>query len=237
MPEIHSFLSTMTSFRVMRSICFFFILTLLPYQTTAQGKLALYLDFDCKTPSELAPSVSLPLSTCLVPVGAVSIAIELLPSCGSGTASMIMYEDTSCARNTFSSTNSYTGWSDITNCFYLFISKSVPGVMFTCDEPATDPQPTSTSSIMASIIAGVATGSASVSQATTGSTANMTSQKTGSPTTATSSPTGNSGGSSSTASGGFLSNLSTSDKIALGVGLGVGIPSMCLPLTAKFARL
>lgn len=209
----------------LRSIYFLLILSLLPYQTLAQGKLALFLDFDCKTPSQLEPYVSLPLSTCLVLVGVVSIAIDQFPACDSGTASMIMYEDTSCARNTFSGTGSYTGWSDITNCFYMFISASVPGVMFTCDEPATDPQPTSTSSITASITAGVATGSAGASKATSATTQDGTGS-TSTSTAGTSSPTTESDGSTSS------SGISTSDKIAIGIGLGVGIPSIVIALLA-----
>ena len=144
--SMNSLLLTMTPLNLglLPRFCFLLILSRLLHQTVAQGKLALYLDDGCSTPSELAPTATLSLSICLVPVGAVAIAIEQLPACDSGTANMIMYEDTSCARAYFdSTTNSYEGWSDYTNCFYLYITESIPGVMFTCDEPATDPQPTS----------------------------------------------------------------------------------------------
>jgi len=213
---------------VLRSVSFALIILvgLLPHRTLAQGKLALYLDFDCKTPSQLQPSVSLPLSTCLAPVGAVSVAIQLLPKCNNGaTASLIMYDDTSCARSSFSKTGSYTGWSDINNCFYRFISTSVPAVMFTCEKPANNPQPTSTSTVSASMIAGVATGDVG------GPTAAATSLPgTGSNSLPTNGSDGGGGDSLGSAGGSPLSGLSTSDRIALGVGLGVGIPSIVIAL-------
>ena len=236
---------------LLRNICFFLVLGLLPHQTLAQGKLALYLDFACSTPSSLEPSVSLPLSTCLVPVGAVSLAIQQFPKCDSGTANMIMYEDTSCALNTFSKSESYTGWSSRDNCFYWFIGKSIPGVMFTCEEPATNPQPTSTSTVRASIIAGVATddpatgsatgpatGPADASKTTTASTGKTTAT-TGKTTATTQSGTGSAttstaGTSSDNASSSNSSGLGRSDKIAIGVGLGVGIPSIVIGFLAWF---
>ncbi|KAH8662462.1 hypothetical protein BX600DRAFT_319911 [Xylariales sp. PMI_506] len=205
----------------------FLVLGLFPRWTLAQGKVALYIDFDCKTPSQLEPSTTLPLSTCLVPIGAVGIAIEQFPNCDNGTASMIMYQDTSCARNTFSDSGTYTGWSDITNCYYLYISKSVPGIMFTCDEPATDPQPTSTSSVTASIVAGAATGSVGESKSTSTS-----SSPAATTTLSTTGSSGSGGSSSDGASSSSTSGLSMSDKIAIGVGLGVGIPSILIALFA-----
>jgi len=210
-------------------IFFFIFLSILPYKVVAQGKLALYLDYDCRTPSQLLPSVSVLLSTCLVPVGADSIAIQAEPACESGTASLIMYEDASCARDTFSTTGSYTGWSDVTNCFYLYVSKNIPGVMFTCDDPASVPQPTSILSITASIIAGVATSAAGRSTTTSIANANPTTQS-GSESNASSSGSTASNSSPTTSSKSSSGGLATSDKIAIGVGLGVGIPSIIIAL-------
>ncbi|KAK1765329.1 hypothetical protein QBC33DRAFT_176407 [Phialemonium atrogriseum] len=247
---MHSFATMIPiTHHLLRNICFFLVLGLLPQQTLAQGKLALYLDFACSTPSSLEPSVSLPLSTCLVPVGAVSLAIQQFPKCDSGTASMIMYEDTSCALNTFSKSKSYTGWSSRDNCFYWLIGKSIPGVMFTCEEPATNPQPTSTSTVRASIIAGVATddpatgsatGPADASKTTAASTGKTTAS-TGKTTATTQTGTGTgstttstAGTSSDNASSSNSSGLGRSDKIAIGVGLGVGIPSIVIGFLAWF---
>lgn len=222
------------------------LIFLFPSKALAQGKLALFLDFYCKTPSQLQPTVSLPLSTCLVPVGALSVAINQFPACDSGTASMIMYEDTSCARSTFDKTKSYTGYSDLANCFYLFVGKSIPGIMFTCEEPATNPQPTSTASITASAIAGVATGQGGGAKTTTASTTSSSPppSKTSSPNTGGdgggsgnpsdgSSTTSSAGGKpSGDASDSDSSSLSRSDKIAIGVGLGVGLPSVVVGILA-----
>jgi len=210
----------------MRYCSLLLTLSLLPHRIAAQGRLALFLDFYCKTPSQIAPSASLPLSTCLVPIGAVSVAISQLPACDSGTASMIMYQDTSCARDTLSISNTYTGWSDINNCFYLYVSKSIPGIMFTCDPPATDPQPTATSTLTASIIAGVATGAPKAATSAT------TQHGTESPTLAPNSTVSTSSPPTSTGKSGVFSGLSTSDRIALGVGLGVGIPTILIGLVA-----
>lgn len=221
-----------TTLNRLHDIYLFLILCLYQRLTNAQGTFALFLDFYCKTPSELAPAVSVPLSTCLVPTGAVSVAIQQFPSCEGGTASMIMYQDTSCALSTFSKTGAYTGWHGSNdNCFYLDLSDSIPGLMFTCEKPASNPQPTSTTTIVAYMVAGVATDHPSTSMSSTPAATNeqgssSTSFSTISSTTVQTQATisSNSDGNSGS------SGLSSSDKIAIGVGLGVGIPSILIGL-------
>ena len=82
---------TMKSLRVLPKTCSFLIFLLLPFRTIAQGELALYLDSSCTTASQLVPKVSLPVSTCLVLIDVLGIAIDLYPSCSnSNTANMII---------------------------------------------------------------------------------------------------------------------------------------------------
>ena len=117
------------------------------------------------------------------------------------------------------------------NCHYLSVIYGIPSVMFTCDNTATNPQPTSTTSVTASLVAGVATSPARGSQATTISTTSTSSSidETSSPTTGS----GDSGGGSSDSGDSTgSSGLDSSDKIAIGVGLGVGIPSIIIGLVA-----
>ena len=227
----------MKSSRLLPNLYSLFILGLLPSQTIAQGKLALFSDWYCQTPTRVNPTTSLALSTCLIPIGADSIAIDLLPACDNGNKSqMVMYQDSSCAR---AMSPSYSGRSDGNNCYYYFGTESIPSVMFTCEDPATDPQPTSTSTVTATPGPGVAT-SAKGTNSQTGSAAPTTplgsSPSSSSATTGqASSPTTGGKGASATGDSNSSSGstgLGTSDKIALGVGLGVGVPTIVIGLLA-----
>jgi uncharacterized membrane protein YgcG len=140
---------------------------------------------------------------------------------------LVRYKDTGCAQET-------NGFLQ-DKCSWYFVTFAIPSLMFTCDEPATDPQPTSTFTADATQIAGVATSQAGGPQSTGSGT---TSTKDSTPTTngASSSPTsgsgGDSGGSSGSAGNSGSSGLATSDKIAIGVGLGVGVPAILISLAA-----
>jgi hypothetical protein len=217
----------MSGLNLYPSICFILLLALSPYLAlTQEGELALFLDDECSIPSQLAPTASLALSTCLVPVDVYGIAVKTFPACDNGTASLIMYKDTSCSRSDYNDgTGSYTGYTSGTNCFYYWVLNSIPGVMFTCEEPATDPQATSTTTVTASAIAGVAAPVSSSTAAEAGNAALTTA--TGAGSAATSNANASPSASSTSSSG-----LSTSDRIAIGVGLGVGVPSIVIALLA-----
>jgi hypothetical protein len=79
--------------RVVPRICSVLIVLLFPSHTIAQaGELSFFLDPDCYQPSTALPKASVELSTCLVPIGAYSLVIDVYPACpNGGTASMIMY--------------------------------------------------------------------------------------------------------------------------------------------------
>ena len=214
------------------------LLLLSPHLSLAQdGEVALYLDPSCDQVSPLAPTVSLALSTCLVPLAAYGLAIKSYPPCPNGNASLIMYKDTSCSRNDYSpSTGSYSGFNQGNNCFWYFSTFTIPGVMFSCEDPATNPQATSTTTVTASAVAGVAPSSVAGS-----SNAPVTTETGAGSGGAASTSTSASGGSTPTdtnsaaepsASSQGSSGLALSDKIAIGVGVGVGVPTVVIALLA-----
>lgn len=119
------------------------------------------------------------------------------------------------------------------NAFGIFQCSGIPSIQFTCNQPANNPQPTSTFTATATRIAGVATGAAGASQGTgsaTTSAAGNSAPTAGS--TGTTESTGTGGSSSGNATSAGSSGLSTSDRIAIGVGLGVGIPTIVITLAA-----
>ncbi|KAL8823244.1 MAG: hypothetical protein Q9191_006038 [Dirinaria sp. TL-2023a] len=225
--------------------------------SAAPGKIKLYDDWDCDKPSTINPTVSLPLSVCLVTTGGGGLIIGELPPCSGGTASLIYYEDTACGVSTTNASPSIFA----ENCMQLAEGTGIynaKSVMFSCKAAADNPQPTSTSTAVVSAIP-VATGSAGDSGAassTPGPTATSTDHS-GSKSTSTSvagaqtgesAPQSSAGttrnGSSGTASNGTSttspqpsskSGLGTSNVIALAVGLGIGVPTIAIMLLAWLA--
>ncbi|CAF9933200.1 MAG: hypothetical protein ALECFALPRED_005502 [Alectoria fallacina] len=209
----------------------------------APGKLNLYDDFDCDHPSTLKPTVTLPVSTCLITTGGEGLVIDELPACSQGNATLIYYSDTACGVQTTdvstsivaSSCNQLAAGTDLYNA---------NAVMFSCQPAANNPQPTSTTTAVVSALAAVATGSTESNGSGSGSGSSSPS----STSTAGSAPTDTSTLKNSTSSGGSNSNdgtststntgsgsdsgLDTGDKIALAVGLGIGIPTILIMLAA-----
>jgi uncharacterized membrane protein YfcA len=132
---------------------------------------------------------------------------------------LLRYSDSICAQQA-------KAWLE-DKCFWYFSMLSIPSIQFTCDQASDNPQPTSTFTATATRIAGVATGATGASQGT--GTATTSAAGNSAPTAGS---TGTSGGSSGNASSTGSSGLSTSDRIAIGVGLGVGIPSVVIALAA-----
>ncbi|CAD6569698.1 MAG: hypothetical protein ASARMPREDX12_006345 [Alectoria sarmentosa] len=207
----------------------------------APGKLNLYDDFDCDHPSTLKPTVTLPVSTCLITTGGEGLVIDELPACSQGNATLIYYSDTACGVQTTdvstsivaSSCNQLAAGTDLYNA---------NAVMFSCQPAANNPQPSSTTTAVVSALAAVATGSTESNGSGSGSS------NPSSTSTAGSAPTDTSTLKNSTSSGGSNSNdgtstsantgsgsdsgLDTGDKIALAVGLGIGIPTILIMLAA-----
>ncbi|KAK3171505.1 hypothetical protein OEA41_003589 [Lepraria neglecta] len=197
----------------------------------AAGKINLYNDYDCNQPSSLNPTVTLPLSTCLVTTGGEGLVIAEFPPCPQSTATLIYYQDTACGVPT----NDVSTSIFAQNCFQLAAGTDLynaRAVMFSCQPAANNPQPSSTTTAVVSALAAVATGSTESngggsSTSAAGSTPTDTStQKTSTP----SSGSNSNGGTSTSTSTSTDSGLNTGDIIALAVGLGIGIPTIVIML-------
>ena len=209
----------------------------------AAGKINLYDDYNCNHPSSLNPTVTLPLSTCLVTTGGEGLVIAEFPPCPQSTATLIYYQDTACGVQANDVSTSLIAQ----NCFDLAAGTDIydaRAVMFSCQPAANNPQPSSTTTAVVSALAAVATGStesngSGSSTSAAGSTPTDTSTQknstgssgsnsNGSTSTSTSTSTSSGSGSGS----GTGSGLNTGDVIALVVGLGIGIPTIVIMLGA-----
>ena len=207
----------------------------------AAGKINLYDDYNCNHPSTLNPTVTLPLSTCLVTTGGEGLVIADFPPCPQSTATLIYYQDTACGVQTTDVSTSISAQ----NCFQLAFGTDLynaRAVMFSCQPAANNPQPSSTTTAVVSALAAVATGSTeSNGSGSSTSAAGSTPTDTSTQKNSTGSSGSNSNGdtstststSASTSSGsGSGSGLNTGDIIALVVGLGIGIPTIVIMLAA-----
>lgn len=199
--------------------------------SVAPGKINLYDDYDCEHASTLNPTVTLPLSTCLVTTGGEGLVIDEIPPCSQDNATMIYYQDTACGVQTNNAGTSIIAQ----NCFQLADGPGLynaRSVMFSCQPAANNPQPSSTTTAVVSALAAVATGSTE----SNGSGNSRSTSATGSTPTDTITQKNSNGGTSTSTStnSGFGSGfgLDTSDIIALAVGLGIGIPTIAITFAA-----
>jgi hypothetical protein len=143
---------------------------------------------------------------------------------GNTNSRLIRYKNSICAQQV-------KGFQNIL-CLRYSATLPISSVMFTCDDLANNPQPTSTFSATATRIAGgVATSPAQGTNPATSSKISA-SAKTGGSLSPTSASAGNSGSSSGSASSTGSSGLNVSDKIAICVRVGIGIPSIIIALVA-----
>ena len=214
----------------------------------AAGTLKLYDDYNCEHPSTLNPVVNLTLSTCLVTPGGEGVVIAELPQCPQSTATLIYYTDAACG--TQSNSVSASVFSE--NCFTLAEAPTIydaRAVMFSCQDPANNPLPSSTTTAVVSALAAVATGStdnsgsgssssgsgsssstsAAGSTPTDASTQKHSTDSSGSNTSASTSAS-TSTSTSTTSRSGSGSGLDTGDIIALAVGLGIGSLTIAIML-------
>ena len=204
---------------------FLFALSIIFFQlpssisSSAPGTLAFFLDEQCEQASYINPTTNLPTDVCLVTPGALGIAVKTLPPCASGDASLIMYTDTSCARE------SSFPWAE-ENCWFNG-PDGVSAVMFVCKDTSGGSSATATSTVSAgSSSMPVAAGAAAtpVSGGTAGQNASPSSNTDTTPTSASSaSPKDSSPGSSpsSGVSSGNSAGLKHNGQIILGVVLPV----------------
>lgn len=207
------------------------------------GIIKLYDDYNCENPSTISPTVTLPLSTCLVTTGGEGLVIAETPPCPQGTATMLYYQDTACGVQTTSVSRSIFA----SNCWQLADGTNLynaRSVMFACP-PVNNPVPSSTTTAVVSALAAVATGSPgstgnnSPTSAAGSTPTDTNTQKSGTGTGSSGSnstgggSTSTGGGSTSTGTGsgsGSSSGLDTSNIVALAVGLGIGIPTIIIML-------
>ncbi|KAL8785818.1 MAG: hypothetical protein Q9213_003125 [Squamulea squamosa] len=110
--------------------------------SAASGSLNVFLDYYCLEASVVNPKVSVPVNTCLVGRSAYGMAIQVLPPCATGTATLDVYTDTSCG-------------SDIdvpddqirSNCYEAKSEQHIMAVQFVCPEVAGGNVATSTTTV------------------------------------------------------------------------------------------
>ena len=203
-------------------LAYVFCLSFLISTAFAQGKIAQFLDFDCRDTSSVNPTVSLPLDTCLVTIGAGGVVVQVLPACltGSASATLQLYQDQACALPV-SEANFYND----DNC--LASNVGFGGVMFICGGVAEgNSDATSTSTVIAtSALVPVAKATEATTTSAPGGLSSHTA--TGSNGLITSvtpaSSTSNPSRTDETSPGGDSSSgLSQHDQIVLGIALPVG---------------
>ena len=227
------------------SLHFLYYFLPLSARASAPGTLALFLDIVCEQASIINPTVDLAANVCLVTNGVTGVAVEELPPCASGEATLQLYQDTSCA-NQVDADIDYAS----ENCY-------VPpaAVLFACTAVAKGSRATATSTVSAgSSSMAIATGAAA--SPTGGLPGDSTSQNTPSTNEAapTSSTVPNPTSTDSTTtdstttdrtrtstSGAGDSGLSKGSQIGLGVGLPAGSIVVALlawlcPCTRKVIR-
>ena len=206
-------------------------------RASVDGALALFLDGECEQASIINPTVNVAADVCLVSEGAEGIAVEVLPPCASGEASVQLYDDTSCA-------NPVDMNLEYNNCYFGFVA-----VIFQCTAVAGGSHATATSTVSA--------GSSSIPIAT-GAPASPTDISPGDSTAQNTPSTNEAAATSSTdaiptstsptrvsttgaAGSASSSGLSHSSQIGLGVGLPVGSIVVALlawlcPCTRRIVR-
>ncbi|KAI4173609.1 MAG: hypothetical protein LQ346_008387 [Caloplaca aetnensis] len=95
----------------------------------AEGTLNAFLDYGCTRASVVNPSVDIAIDTCLITSGAYGIAVKILPPCSTGTATIAVYDDKSCA-------NAIETSSYIDNCYVDDSGSRVNAIAFVCPEVA-----------------------------------------------------------------------------------------------------
>ncbi|KAI4130903.1 MAG: hypothetical protein LQ338_001500 [Usnochroma carphineum] len=181
-----------------------------PSSLAANGTLDVFLDGNCDKASIINPTVDLPANTCLVTPGAHGIAVELLPPCASGTATLVEYSDHSCVSAEADDVVNYN------NC-YAYGVEDIPAVQFVCKGSVATS--TITMTFGSSTIPVAAGTAAPVPGGGSGTTSPPSNEA--APTTHPSSSAPSSHTDSGVGGDGSSSGLSHNAQIALGVGVPV----------------
>lgn len=184
----------------------------LPSVGSDPGEVALFLDGECSTPSVINPSVKLAADTCLVTLGAYGISIQELPPCTSGDATLIQYEDTSCANPAGSNAQD-------NNCYYWASLNGIPAVLFACTDVDRGAFATATSTVSAGSTIIPVAGNTPSPTSSNATTEQSTLSSNGAATTSTSPNPFQTNTDSGTGTG---SGLGQKGQIALGIIIPVG---------------
>ena len=207
-------------------ISLFTLLLLSPSSSLAatSPSMNFFLDYYCRKPSIINPTIDVAANTCLVCPGAYGVNVKVLPACATGSASVVMYYDTACS-NPNTEDSSYT---DDVNCFSDDMGQELKAVQYVCKDVADGQVATATTTVSFGssslpVAGGVATGNTGGTPTTL---ATYPSSNVASPTqdssSSTSDQSGSNGGSSnSSGSGGGGGGLSRSATIAISIGIPV----------------
>jgi len=174
-----------------------------PSSANTQGSVQLYTDGDCST-AQGAP-ISRPYNSCIEINQAGSIAAISLPSCPSGQPVLFISDEESCNRP---SIQPAIESGIVGDCLSLTTGMSIGSAAFVCINQVTtvpDSQPAATTSIKPTLPIVSTSATYGADSSTTSTTA---------PDQSASQSTPSSGG------------MTFSDKIALGCGLGIGVPAL-----------
>ena len=185
----------------------------LPISGTS-GSVNLYTDISCTSLyAESVLDIDYCLGTNANTIHGVSIAT--LPTCSSGTPYLVITDALNCQQGSFSPPPTATA---LGQCLFLFDGLQIPSLAFGCASPESDGASTNCPVI------NITTPGTCTSSLATPSTYTIlpTSISSSSPQASSTQPT--------------ASGFSRSDQIALGIGLGLGIPSLLVAMCQCMRR-
>ncbi|KAI4282775.1 MAG: hypothetical protein L6R38_002697 [Xanthoria sp. 2 TBL-2021] len=208
------------------ALIFFFHIPIL-VSSAGSGTLNVFLDFYCTKASVLSPKVSVPVNTCLVSPNAYGMAVQVLPPCATGRATLDMYWDTSCGSDI-----DVPDYQVEDNCYADNSGQHIRAVQFVCPEVAGGSAATSTTTVtFGSTLIPVASGApSSEDKGQSKSPSKNDAQPTSNPSsTAPSSKTSSSTSTDDESSG---SSPGLSRNAVVGLSVGVPIATLIVAILA-----
>jgi hypothetical protein len=192
---------------------------LLDSTTNAQGTVQLYFDNDCTRPN--GASISLIPYGCLPTLKAVAIAALSLPFCATGQPMLFISDVLQCKQP---SLGPIVNSGNVGDCLYLPSGSGIASAAFMCvgdsiNTPIIPPATSKTAPSSLSVISPILSTPTRIITASTGSVPSQPSlPSSSSETTAPS------------------TGMSLSDRIALGCGLGIGLPSLLVAILTWYYK-
>ena len=201
-------------------ICFTsaaFLLSISFASAQSPVRLNFYTDQACVDPSTENPVASITLQECLFTTGFGPLSIPSVP-CTSGDVQLLAFADTACGTQL-----DVMDWYKVSNTCAAGFRGDIAAILLICNQE-TDAGTVSVGdvTVTSTILVGSVANSAATVTPSAGSASAAVPTPTSSIAPSASIDAPSRSGSASDSS--IISGLSLSDKIALGVGLGVGIP-------------